>query len=240
MNSIDRRPMPDQEGPVRGTFNVLGDGIGYVELIDSLGSDLDVVNAAKVSFLSEAKELGASEEGILRFLMRERHGTPFEHNFFKWRVKAPIFVFREWHRHRIASINEQSARYMELEREFYVPPVLHTQVGKPGRYTFDELPASSSPFALMHDTMAKAFDAYEIMLDMGVAKQEARMVLPVSTYSSMIWTVNARALMNFLSLRNAPTAQLEIKKYAEAMEQIWSDVMPITADAFVKNDRHAP
>jgi thymidylate synthase (FAD) len=216
---------------------------GHVELVTSCADDLDVVNAARVSFNSTSEALDERGEGLIRFLMRERHGTPFEHGYFKFRVKAPIFVFREWHRHRAGhSYNEWSGRYSQLAPEFYIPDVVLTQVGKPGAYVFEELKEEEKHQyqRWLKDSSQLAYSLYEQSLEMGVAKQQARFFLPVNTYSEMIWSCNPRSLMHFLSLRNSEQAQIEIREYARAIEMYFSDVMPVTHQAFVENGRTSP
>lgn len=219
---------------------------GFIRLEVSLASDLDPVNAARVSFGQRKSELDERDLGLVNFLVRERHGTPFEHSFLRFEVKAPIFVFREWHRHRIGiSINEQSGRYMQLEREFYVPSRedFRIQKGKPGAYFFERDPdddRAQYAMSAIEGSCEGAFDLYEEMLEMGVAKEIARAVLPVNTYSTMWYSMNPRSLMAFLSLRNAPNAQREIRLYAEVMEEIARQVMPATFDAFVEHGRLTP
>src|SRR5438067_1017902 len=217
---------------------------GFVRLDASMADDLSVVNAARVSFAQHADELGERDQGLIRFLMRERHGTPFEHNAMRFHIKCPIFVCREWQRHRIGSFNEWSARYSQLEPEFYVPAAddVRSQVGKPGAYTFEpvgEQLAEHTREAQLAVYRA-AYDTYLELLEQGVAKEVARNVLPVAIYTQFFWTVNARSLMNFVSLRNAETAQREIRRYAAAVEQLFGECMPITHAAFVANDRRAP
>lgn len=219
---------------------------GFIRLEASLASDLDPVNAARVSFGGRRRELDDRDRGLVNFLARDRHGSPFEHSFFRFEVKAPIFVFREWHRHRIGiAINEQSGRYMRLEREFYVPieSDFRVQLGKPGAYYFErdeEEQRTQAAREKMNKVCNEAFDAYEQMLGDGVAKEIARIVLPVNTYSTMWYSMNPRSLMSFLSLRNAPNAQSEIRQYAEVMEDIASKVMPATFESFVKHGRKTP
>ena len=216
---------------------------GHVHLIAALADDLDVVNAARVSFNQVVETMEERDEGLIRFLVREQHGTPFEHGFFKFRIKAPIFVFREWHRHRVGhSYNEWSGRYSKLEPEFYVPEILVTQTGKPGAYTFEEHSDLDQPHwrEWIKRRYDCAFEAYEQMLDAGIAKQQARIVLPLATYSEMIWSCNPRSLMHFLSLRNSDQAQYEIREYARVVEDFFSEAMPVTHDAFVANGRKAP
>jgi thymidylate synthase (FAD) len=219
---------------------------GFVRLEGSLAADLDPVNSARVSFGGRRTEMDAKDRGLVNFLARERHGTPFEHAFFRFEVKAPIFVFREWHRHRIGvSINEQSGRYMQLEREFYVPAAedFRVQKGKPGAYYFEQDDNVGRIEAARYNierTCNEAFDNYEEMLAEGVAKEIARIVLPVNTYSTMWWSCNPRSLMSYLSLRNAPNAQREIAAYAEVMEEIAKLVMPVSFEAFVEHGRKTP
>lgn len=216
---------------------------GFVRLEASLASDLDPVNSARVSFGGRRDALEDRDRGLLNFLMRQKHETPFEHTFFRFEVKAPIFVFREWHRHRIGiSINEQSGRYMQLEREFYVPAGedYRVQRGKPGAYHFEpdtDTQRIEESRANIERVCNDAFDEYERQLEAGVAKEIARIVLPVNTYSTMWWSCNARSLLAFLALRNAPDAQREIRKYAEVMEDILLQVMPVTGSAFVEHVR---
>ena len=217
---------------------------GYIDLQAHCADDLSVVNAARVSLKKESKELAERDQGLIRFLMRERHGTPFEHGYFRFRVKAPIFVFREWHRHRAGhSYNEWSARYSQLEPEFYLPDKLLRQEGKPGAYTFEEIPfgAERTIFkAALQRQYMESFRTYQDLIEDGLSKQQARLALPVATYSEMIWSCNPRSLMHFLSLRNSENAQYEIREYAKVVEGFFFDLMPVTAQAFVDNSRTAP
>ena len=223
-------------------IDVLDDG--FVRLDGSMGDDLSVVNAARVSFGSRADVLDERNQGLIRFLMRERHGTPFEHNAFRFHIRCPIFVAREWFRHRVGSFNELSGRYTELPEAFYVPAAedVRTQVGKPGSYSFEQVDAelAERTRTTMQETYATAYRAYRAMLDDGVAKEVARSVLPVGIYTEFYWTVNARSIMHFLGLRNHETAQREIRVYAAAVEELWGPQMPVTHAAFVANDRTAP
>lgn len=234
-----------------------------VELVRSSASDSDVLFAARVSTIGEqtlasavkdpaaADGLQARDRGLINYLMRDRHGTPFEHNSMTFYVQAPIFVFREFMRHRIASYNEESGRYRELRPVFYVPAPGRNlvQVGKPGAYEF--LPGDDKQHALVDETVreasARAFADYQKMLAAGVAREVARMVLPLNIYSSMYVTMNARSLMNFLSLRTKVEGaafpsfpQREIEMCAEKMEEIWQRLMPLTHAAFAAHGRIAP
>ena len=217
---------------------------GFVRLDDAMASNLSVVNSARVSFAKRKEAMEESDRGLIGFLMRDRHGTPFEHNAFRFHVRCPLFVAREWFRHRVGSFNEESARYHQLEADFYVPEVadVRSQVGKPGSYTFEpvESTIAEEVRADLGRHYGEAYALYERLIDRGLAKELARCVLPMGTFTQFYWTVNARSLMNFLSLRAADTAQLEIRRYAEALETIFAERMPVTYDAWLANGRVAP
>lgn len=217
---------------------------GFVRLDAAMADDLSVVNAARVSFGTRREEMDERDVGLVAFLMRERHGTPFEHNAFRFHVRCPIFVMREWIRHRIGSFNELSGRYAKIDESFYVPAAedVRTQVGKPGAYTFETVDGdlAEKTRAAMQASYAASYAAYEAMLADGVAKEVARSVLPVGIMTEFFWTVNARSVMNFLSLRNQEHAQREIRRYAEAVEALFETRMPVTHRAFVEHGRTAP
>ena len=170
--------------------------------------------------------------------------TPFEHNAFRFHIRAPIFVAREWFRHRVGSFNEFSMRYAKATDDFYVPDAddVRTQVGKPGSYSFEavEPEVAEATRDELRSVYEAAYAAYERLVELGVARELARAVIPVGAYTEFYWTVNARSLMNFVSLRAADTAQREIRRYAEACEQFLADKMPVTYQAFVANNHTAP
>lgn len=216
---------------------------------------MDVVTAAWVSTKGEQSKNSDSDDpkisGLINYLMRERHGSPFEHSYFTFYVKAPIFVWREHMRHRIASYNEESGRYKVLDPEFYVPSRERklVQIGKTGHYEFVE--GSNTQYAIVLTTLKRncknSYTDYLQMLNNGIAKEVARMVLPVNIYSSAYVTMNARALMNFISLRVSSKdakyqsyPQREIEIVGEKYEEIFSTIMPITYQAFIKNGRVTP
>jgi thymidylate synthase (FAD) len=217
---------------------------GFVRLDEAMADDLSVVNGARVSFARHKTEMDDSDAGLIRFLMRERHGTPFEHNAFRFHIRAPIFVAREWFRHRVGSFNEFSMRYARATDDFYVPEPedVRTQVGKPGAYSFEPVSdeVAETTREELQQVYATAYATYERLVELGVARELARAVLPVGAYTEFYWTVNARALMNFLSLRNSENAQREIRRYAEACEHFFAERMPITYEAFVASGRTAP
>jgi thymidylate synthase (FAD) len=235
--SVVERVVPESD-----TVQVLDHG--FVRLDDAMATDLSVVNAARVSFARRKEEMDESDAGLIRFLMRERHGTPFEHNAFRFHVRAPIFVAREWFRHRIGSFNEFSMRYAKATDDFYLPAAadVRTQVGKPGAYSFEEV-APEVAEATRDELQAvyeAAYAAYERLVELGVARELARAAIPVGAYTEFYWTVNARALMNFVSLRAAETAQREIRRYADACELFLAERMPVTYEAFVAAGRVPP
>jgi thymidylate synthase (FAD) len=216
---------------------------GFLALDAALASDLAVVNGARVSFNQTSDEMTEREEGLIRFLMREGHGSPFEHGYFRFIVKAPLFVVREHHRHRAGhSYNEWSGRYSKMEPEFYVPDFVRTQVGKPGAYMFEPVDEETRDLTRqeIEQNALRAFQTYERLLEQGVAKEVARAVLPLSTYTKYYWSCNPRSLMNFCALRNHESAQYEIRQYAAAAESFLEQLMPVTHAAFVARGRVAP
>ena len=227
-----------------------------VELVKSSASDADVIWAARVSTagdksLEDVGSDASKSEGLINYLARERHGSPFEHTSMTFFISAPIFVFREFMRHRIASYNEESGRYRELKPVFYIPSKERklVQIGKAGAYTFVDGTPEQYEITVksIKETCVLAYENYQKMLAAGVAREVARAVLPVTLYSSMYVTMNARALMNFLSLRTSRDGshfpsypQREIEMVAEKMEAEFAKLMPITYGAFEKSGRIAP
>ena len=217
---------------------------GFVRLDDVMASDLSVANAARVSFARRKDDMDEADEGLIRFLMRDRHGTPFEHNAFRFHIRTPIFVAREWMRHRVGSFNEFSMRYAKATDDFYVPDAedVRSQVGKPGAYSFEAVSPELAETTReeLRSAYETAYETYQRLVEAGVARELARAVMPVAAYTEFYWTVNARSLMNFVSLRAAETAQREIRRYADACEQLFAEHMPVTHAAFVANGRVAP
>jgi thymidylate synthase (FAD) len=221
-----------------------------VKLVRAMAADDYVVQAAQVSAKGENNPETVPER-LINALMADGHGSPFEHNAFTFFAEAPIFVFREWHRHRIASINEMSGRYTKLLPKFYTPADDRKLINigtsmRPEFVAGSELETKEVQQIIFRNSLM-AWEDYEQMLKAGVAKEVARMVLPVNIYSQMYWTVNARSLMNFLKLRvDSPDAlkrsrpQWEIQLAAVAMEDEFARLMPITHKTFVKNGRVAP
>jgi thymidylate synthase (FAD) len=223
-----------------------------VELVEHMGDDSSIAKSARVSTAGAGNTEGKNDKGLINFLMRDRHGTPFEHNALTFRMSAPLFVFYEFHRHRVGwSYNEESARYRELEPVFYVPRDDRAlrQVGKPGAYVFE--PGDARQKRVVEGTHKRAaIDAwaeYQWLLDNGIAREVARNVLPVSVFKSMYATCNLRSLFAFLSLRWAhplstvPTFPLaEIQTVAEKMDELAREHFPLAFEAFDRNGRISP
>lgn len=215
---------------------------GCVVLEEMMGGELSIVNSARVSFNQKSIELTDRDRGLINFLMRERHSTPFESVVFSFTVHAPLFVIREWQRHRIGSFNEWSARYAEIDEQFYVPAgdYIREQHGKPGAYYFEPIQdVGLVDEAVYHIERAQreAFRTYHYLLEKGIAKEVARTVLPVGMYTKMKWTVNLRALINFLSLRNHEHAQKEIQDFAIAVEALVAEQIPFVMECWNEHGR---
>lgn len=203
---------------------------GFVRLVDSMGTDLSVVRAARVSYDAawRAGEDAGSDTKLINYLWRNHHTTPFEAVTFTFEVKAPIFVFRQWHRHRTWSYNELSARYRELPEEFYVPKPDAIGVQSKSNKQARDLAGAANPRAaeLIRATCEAAFLNYRYLLDHGVPRELARSVLPVATYSHMFATVDLLNLLKFLTLRCDAHAQYEIRVYADAMRDLAATIVP--------------
>jgi len=222
-----------------GRINVLDHG--FVRLVDSMGGDISIVRAARVSHDAawRAGEDQGSDNKLIRYLWKNHHTTPFEAVTLTFEVKAPIFVFRQWHRHRTWSYNELSARYREWPEEFYVPAPaaigVQSKTNKQGRNLDDVLQDTARrevEVALAREAMERSFTVYRNLLDCGWPRELARSVLPVSTYSHMFATVNLLNLFRFLTLRCDGHAQYEIRVYADAMHELARCVAPVAVAAW--------
>jgi thymidylate synthase (FAD) len=238
-----------------------------VKLIEHYGDDLRIVNAARESYdkqsdwlwmcpehgtptqrgvfcgQGECSLLGEpglkpADAGLVGFLMKNRHGTPFEMVDFTFHVECCIGVAREWQRHRIASINERSTRYVEMKPEFYIPKPEHvrTQVGKPGHYRFEPMSPDDANWAIIQMSLYynDAYAHYQHLLSAGIAKELARNVLPLGLMTGFYFKTNLRSLFNFLALRTAPNALLEIQLEAQAVEEIVKVEVPAAYAAWEK------
>lgn len=212
---------------------------GFVRLVDFMGNDLSVVRSARVSY-DAAWRAGNDTGGdtkLINYLWKNKHSTPFESVTLTFEVKAPIFVYRQWHRHRTWSYNELSARYKELPEEFYIPQAeqITTQSTDNKQMRTDEQNPKAAVFrAHMMESNSQAFHLYKQMLKDGCPRELARCVLPLATYSHMFATVNLLNFMKFLTLRCHSHAQYEIRVYAEAMLLLAKSVAPVSLEAWEK------
>lgn len=221
---------------------------GFVRVIDYMGDDAAIVQAARVSYGRGTKKV-QEDRGLIRYLLRHRHTSPFEMCEIKLHVKLPIFVARQWIRHRTASVNEYSARYSILDREFYLPEAQHlaaqSTINRQGRGSLFSDDQATEVQGRLAAGSAKAYADYLWLLNdpegteiesdpdrPGLARELARMVLPVSAYTQWYWKVNLHNLLHFLSLRADPHAQYEIRVYADLMMDLVRRWVPMTAEAF--------
>jgi len=220
---------------------------GFVRLVDWMGSDVDIVRAARVSYQAawRAGKDEGSDAKLIRSLIKRGHTSPFEHVVLKFDVRAPIFVFRQWHRHRVWSYSEASARYSELDMGFYEPERenigAQSMTEKQGRVTENWAPENATMNAtavqsIIRDHNSVAQRTYRQLLEMGVARELARVVLPVSAYSQMFGTVSLHNLFNFIRLRSDSHAQYEIRVYSDAMLKLAKHVAPIAVQEFINKN----
>lgn len=212
---------------------------GLVRLVDHMGDDLSVVRSARVSYDAEWRT--GDDEGkdtkLIHYLMKNKHTSPFESVTFTFEVKAPIFVFRQWHRHRTWSFNEVSARYTELREEFYIPKPEHVGVQSTSNKQMREFTSTDDGYAeaqclLLAQACSYAYRVYQDQLAAGVPREIARCVLPLSTYSHMFATADLHNLFHFLRLRLHEHAQYEMRVYAEAILKLITPIVPISVQAF--------
>jgi thymidylate synthase (FAD) len=220
---------------------------GFVRVIDYMGDDAAIVQAARVSYGRGTRRV-SEDAGLIRYLMRHRHSTPFEMCEIKYHVKLPIFIARQWIRHRTANVNEYSARYSILDREFYIPAPEHlaaqSVVNRQGRGAVLQGEEAAEVLALLRDDAARNYDHYAAMLNedaagnpvddsrQGLARELARMNLTLNTYTQWYWKTDLHNLFHFLSLRADSHAQYEIRVYAEAMLKTVDAWVPLAAQAF--------
>lgn len=202
---------------------------GFLKLIDHFGNDLSVVKAARVSHGMNLTNPDRDKR-LIYHLMRQGHESPFEHVAFTFHVKCPLFVARQWMRHRISSYNELSGRYTELKKEFYVPMFLKNRI-KPAKREDKDVEYLKKE---MQEFYLKSYSLYEKLLNRGIPREVARVVLPLATYTQFYWTANLRSIMNFLSLRADSHAQWEMQQYAIAVAKVVREKCPWSYDAFIK------
>ena len=206
---------------------------GFVELIDHMGDDLAIVNAARVSYAGESKDWSDRDERLLRYLWEHNHSSPFRHGSLKFRIKAPIFVLRQWMKHQVGCAwNEQSARYTEIKESFFYPDCFRLQDTKNKQSSIGQLDDEKEDQALtlFVESYQVAYSNYLRLLDMGVCREQARIVLPVGTYSECIWSASTQAVMHFLKLRLDSHSQFEMQEFAKAVYDIASTIFPKTME----------
>lgn len=233
MNHTKRPTTPALEHILGEEFKVLDHG--FVRLIDYMGDDEAIVQAARVSY-GKGTKTAQSDRGLIRYLMRHRHTTPLEMCEIKFHVKLPIFVARQWIRHRMANVNEYSARYSILDREFYLPEPQHIAMqsadNKQGRGEPVTLEQAQRVIDVLREDSSRSYEHYEGMLSDGVSRELARMNLPVNYYTQWYWKVDLHNLLHFLSLRMDAHAQYEIRAYADVIGGIVAKWVPHAWEAF--------
>lgn len=209
---------------------------GFVRLVDFMGDDASVVQSARVSYGDGTKTVN-EDRGLIRYLLRHKHTTPFEMVEFKFHIKLPIFIARQWIRHRTANVNEYSGRYSEMRDEFYLPDVTQIRhqstLNKQGR-SEEILPIETSKEIInkMEFKQKELYDDYKALLDEGLAREIARINLPLSNYTEWYWKIDLHNLLHFLRLRLDSHAQYEIRVYAEAIADIVREIVPVSWEAF--------
>jgi thymidylate synthase (FAD) len=227
--SNSKKPLPLKK------INVLDKG--FVTLVDHMGSDLTTVNAARISFGKHKDSFEEADEKLIKYLAEHEHTSPFRHSHLTFHVKAPIFVLRQWMKHKIASeFNEISGRYTEFASdEFYLPETFRQQA-KVNKQGSEGVVEDNTKAQLIYSRACKnALIEYKKLLDLGVCREQARGILPVGMYSEVYWTVSLQAVAYFIHLRKDGHAQWEIQQYAEAVEQFVKDLFPISYKHLIAN-----
>ena len=201
---------------------------GFVRLVEVMGSDLSVVNAARISFAKQTQEFRDQDRKLIHYLWTHRHTSPFRHASIQIHLKAPLFVLRQWMKHQVGCAwNEVSGRYVRFDAQFYHPTRWREQHESNKQGSKGQIKNQDQATQLYHDSMQRAVDEYHTLLDLGVCKEQARMVLPLSLYSECYWTVSLQAMMHFLELREDPHAQWEIQEYARAIRTLLTPYFPV-------------
>lgn len=207
--------------------------LGSIELLDQMGDDLSIVNAARVSFNSESRELNERDEKLIYFLAKHKHWTPFEQNSIKFRVKCPIFITRQWMKHRTWVFNEISARYTKFDNTVYTPEDFREQSESNRQASIEAENIDQAKAHEVYENAIKAsVDAYHQLLELGVCREQARGILPVGSHTQFITTVNLRNFMHWYYLRIACGAQWEIQQYARAAFELIKPAFPVAMDCF--------
>lgn len=218
---------------------------GFIEVVDYLGTDLTVVNSARVSFGKRKTTYDRVDRILVEFLAENNHMSPFRHLVVQFHVKAPEFVMRQWYKHVVGietssssftkdhAWNEISGRYVPVS-DFYEPSNWRKQSKDNRQASEGSIDDQESATNVFHKTMDSLLDSYNKLLDLGVAKEQARIMLPLNQYTEVYWTASFQAIMNFLELRDEPNAQWEIRQYAKAMKEMMFDIYPETTKIWFK------
>ena len=208
---------------------------GFVELIDHMGNDLTTVNAARVSFGKRKEVFDDKDAGLIEYLADHEHTSPFRHSYLTFHVKAPIFVMRQWMKHRISSeFNELSGRYVEFEPEYYVPEVFRSQSKDLKQGSDGVCQDQKTKSGIFADAIGETFNAYYHLLASGVCKEQARMVLPLALYTEVYWTASLQAVAHFIKQRTDSHAQWEIQQYASAVKELTMPLFPHSLAALLE------
>ena len=211
---------------------------GYIELLEKFGDEKTIVNAARVSYGAKTEEFDAKDEKLMRYLYRNKHMSPFRHVMFRFRIKAPEFVMRQWYKHvtgiettstsscKDHAWNEISGRYKVVD-DFYIPSEWRAQSKSSKQASQGLIEDQHSASFLFSSALATTLLTYEKLLELGVAKEQARIILPLNQYTEVIWTASAQAVLNFIELRDHPHAQVEIREYAMKMRNIVQETFPV-------------
>jgi len=212
---------------------------GFIEVVDSLGNDLTVVNSARVSFGKRKKKWDKSDERLVRYLAKYKHYSPFRHQQVQFHIKAPEFVMRQWYKHVVGiettsssstkdhAWNELSGRYVPVE-DYYYPQYFRKQSEDNKQASEGEIEDQKQGYFLWEKGLHQVQETYKELLELGVAKEQARAILPLSQYTEVYWTASFQAIMNFIELRNEKTAQWEIQEYAKMLLRLMSEIYPKT------------
>lgn len=226
-NQLQKEAIDNSVTNLEQQLDPLADGLSSVALTRASGSDVDVVNAARVSYGKFSTNLRERDKKLLRFLLAHNHTSPFEHNQLSFRIKAPLFVARQWMRHRMHSYNEISYRYVKAPVEFYFPPKWRYQDSENKQASVGAF-ENKQVMQAYKSSVEQSYKAYEQLLEQGVCREQARALLPLCTYTEFIFTTNLHALMHFLKLRLGAGAQKEIRNYAAAMLALAAPHFPVS------------
>lgn len=210
---------------------------GFITLVDYMGDDLTTVNAARISFGKQKESFEAKDEGLIKYLAEHEHTSPFRHSYLTFHIKAPIFVFRQWMKHKIASdFNEISGRYVEFPMEdFYLPEIFRQQAVENKQGSEGQIEDNSRAQLLFSVSCENSVRDYKRLLELGVCREQARCVLPVGMYSEVYWTVSLQAAAHFIKLRKDGHAQWEIQQYANAVESVVTELFPVSFKHLIAN-----